>query len=192
MTPAERPQWNSLSLMKLQLSCHQAPVWQSSSLCLLLTHGLSCKHVLTPEISTRPTPRCVIKWSSDCHYRWWQLHLFMRAAGCSPATELQTSHMNHLLATIVSWRLNLRNDTGTKPYKNITHLAAELLWATLNFKYRLLYTISNNHGVITVRKLMQCSHLWVHFVVTVVHNMKSGAIFTCKLGSSFYLEIKSS
>lgn len=64
----------------------------------------------------------------------------MRAAGCSPVTESQTSHMNHLLATVVSWRLTLRMDIGTKSYKNIPYLAEELLWATLNFKYSLLST----------------------------------------------------
>lgn len=133
-----------------------------------------CKHL---RIALVLTPMCVIKWGSDCHYRWWQLHLFMRAAGCSPATESQTSHMNHLLATIASWRLNLRNDIGTKSYKNITHLAAELLRATLNFKYSLLSTKSNKNWVVNVKQYMQCPHPWFHFAVIVMINVSSSTIF---------------
>lgn len=163
MTPAERPQWNSSSLLKLLLWC-QAPVLQSSSLCLLVTHSLSCKQVLTPEICIRHTPMCVITWSGDCHYRWWQLHLFMRAAGCSLVTELQTSHMNHRPATIVSWRLYLKNDIGTKSCKNIPHLAAELRWAALNFKY-------TKTRIQSEMWYTQCSDPCFHSVVITVNNV---------------------
>lgn len=76
MTPAERPQWNSSPLVKLQ---PQPPP---------RARAPSCKHVFPPEVRAHLAPMCVIKWSSDCHYRWWQSHLFMRAAGCSPSYRI--------------------------------------------------------------------------------------------------------
>lgn len=100
--PAPSPQWNSWSAVEWQLRrCQLAPTWRSPWFSRL-THN-----VFTPETRAHHTPMRVIKWSSDC--RWWQLCLFMRAAGSSPATLLRASHMNHLLSALVCWRLILKD-----------------------------------------------------------------------------------
>lgn len=59
----------------------------------------------------------------------------MIVAGYFPAAESQTSHISHLNGNNSG---HWRRDIGTKSYKNITHLAAELHWTTFTFKYSLL------------------------------------------------------
>lgn len=49
----------------------------------------------------------------------------MVTAGSSPATQLQTIHMNQILAAKVSWRLHLRNEPGAE-YQSLGSVAMTL------------------------------------------------------------------
>ena len=165
MTPAKRPQWNSLSFVKLQL-------WGTASALCSLTHNSAWKHFRFAFITygfrqmKQWLPSDMVATASFQESSW--VFPSQRITNKSNKSSWQQQRVGIWIWRVISKQGLLKN--------KITDLAAELLWATFSIKYSLLSATLSKNRVINIKNI--CS---VHSRgPTVVNNMRTCVISSHK------------